>query len=219
MKNPAYTAFLLLLVFVVSWASLIAYNQSTNGQLTEVTAEPLELGESSIGKQLYPTMPAAYAEQGKKVYVSMGCASCHTQQVRVLGMGSDHKRGWGRVSVPRDYINERWVALGNRRAGPDLRNIGERQKDANWLHLKIYKAASVTESATMPNYAFLYKYQKIDGQPSANALRFETTKYAPSEGYEVVPTEEAEQLVAYLQSLKLDYTLPEVPLQYLVNDK
>lgn len=219
MRNPAFTAFSLLLVFAVSWSTLVVYNQMTVGQLEAVTEQPLEAGDSSIGHSLHPGLPAGFAEQGRKVYVSMGCVSCHTQQVRVGGFGGDAKRGWGRVSVPRDYIYEEWVPLGNRRVGPDLRNVGERITDVNEMHKHIYKPDSAVAGSLMPNYPFLYEVREIEGQESANALIFGISKHAPALGYEIVPTDRADQLVAYLMSLKLNYSLPEVPLQYLVNDK
>ena len=55
-----------------------------------------------------------------------------------------------------------------------------------------------------------FQYQKIQGEPSQNALSLHGS-HAPQQGYEVVPTEDAKNLVAYLLSLKQDYTLPEVP--------
>jgi cytochrome c oxidase cbb3-type subunit 2 len=51
--------------------------------------------------------------------------------------------------------------------------------------------------------------QKIQGELSAQAIPL-TGPHAPPPGYEVVPTKDAQDLVAYLLSLKHDYTLPEV---------
>ena len=66
----------------------------------------------------------------------------------------------------------------------------------------------------MPPYAFLYEKRLIaqNGEPSAKALKLPSA-FAPDEGYEIVPTQRAEALVAYMQSLKLDYSLPEARLQ------
>lgn len=63
----------------------------------------------------------------------------------------------------------------------------------------------------MPPYAFLYELKKIGESPSPDALNLANAKpeFRPPEGYEVVPTERANSLVAYLLSLKLDYELPE----------
>jgi len=222
MKNTTFTIFSLLFVVALSWTTLVYYNHSTLGQLQTSAEDLLEPEESLIGKELYPRLVSGHAASGKKVYTSLGCASCHTQQVRVKAFGTDTDRGWGRVSVSRDYIREDRVLLGNHRIGPDLRNIGDRHnKDAdyaNWLHKHIYNARSVAPGSLMPSYPFLYKVRKIEGKASANQLIFGISRYAPLKGYQIVPTQDAADLVAYLMSLKLDYTLPEVQLQYLFGE-
>ena len=60
----------------------------------------------------------------------------------------------------------------------------------------------------MPSHWWLFQDQAIAGQPSQNALKLEGAD-APRPGDEVVPTAEAEALVAYLLSLKRDYALPQ----------
>ena len=62
----------------------------------------------------------------------------------------------------------------------------------------------------MPSYRWLFQDQAIAGQPAQNALKLEGAD-APRPGHEIVPTPEAEALVAYLLSLKRDYALPEAP--------
>jgi cytochrome c oxidase cbb3-type subunit 2 len=63
----------------------------------------------------------------------------------------------------------------------------------------------------MPSYGYLYEYRKIVGQPSAHAVQGLTGSRAPKPGYEIVPTQQAEALVAYLLSLNQNYPLPESP--------
>jgi cytochrome c oxidase cbb3-type subunit 2 len=53
--------------------------------------------------------------------------------------------------------------------------------------------------------------QEIQGQPSDNAVKGLSGPHAPPPGFEVVPTDEANALVAYLLSLKRNYPLPESP--------
>jgi cytochrome c oxidase cbb3-type subunit 2 len=62
----------------------------------------------------------------------------------------------------------------------------------------------------MPSYKYLYRTQKIEGQRSAEAIDLLPPE-TPADGYEVVPTYEAEALVAYLLSLNRNYPLPEAP--------
>ena len=63
----------------------------------------------------------------------------------------------------------------------------------------------------MPGFPYLYHVQEIEEKPSSNALSIPDTfsELQPPPGYEIVPSQRAIQLVAYLKSLKLDYELPE----------
>jgi cytochrome c oxidase cbb3-type subunit 2 len=61
----------------------------------------------------------------------------------------------------------------------------------------------------MPAYRFLYEKRRISGERSADALKL-TGKEAPAEGWEVVPTYDAQCLVAYLMSLDQSHPLKEV---------
>lgn len=169
------------------------------------------------GDVLYPRKASGLAEQGKRIYIQMGCVYCHSQQVRRRGFGADVDRGWGpRATVARDYILQDRVLLGTMRTGPDLAHLGGRYAgDAgrDWNHLHLYNPQIVSAGSTMPPFAFLYKIQEIINEPSANALNFPPdSDFAPPPGYEVVPTRRAEALVEYLLSLKIDYSLPEAPI-------
>lgn len=169
------------------------------------------------GEPLYPRKLSGLAEQGKQVYIEMGCVYCHSQQSRRQGFGADIERGWGlRATVARDYVLQDRVLLGTMRTGPDLSHLGGRYAgDAGreWNHLHLYNPQIVSEGSTMPPFAFLYKTQEIINEPSANALQFPpNSEYAPEPGYEIVPTRRAEALVEYLLSLKVDYSLPEAPI-------
>lgn len=203
MKNLPllFTGIFFCLAF--SWVGLILTGQIQLGGL-----EPISMGE---GEQAYPQYPVGMAQQGKQIYIEEGCIYCHSQQTRRKGYGADFERNWGnRQSVPRDYILQERVLLGTSRTGPDLTTIGQRQPSAEWHHLHLYNPQITSGGSIMPPYRFLYEKRKIGDQPSPRALRFPPgSSDAPEPGYEIVPTERAEQLVAYLLSLKLDYELPE----------
>ena len=61
----------------------------------------------------------------------------------------------------------------------------------------------------MPAYRFLYEQRRIGGEPSAGALKL-NRREAPPEGWEIVPTYDAQCLVAYLMSLDQSHPLKEV---------
>lgn len=63
----------------------------------------------------------------------------------------------------------------------------------------------------MPSYRFLYETRRIGGEASAEALNFtDAAEDAPPRGWEVVPTNDAKCLVAYLMSLDQSHALKEV---------
>lgn len=191
------------LTFLSSWIGLVAYPYLQLGRFTPFTAE--DTGD------INPPPLSGMAVMGQRVYASSGCIYCHSQQVRQVGYGSDLERGWGaRPTVARDYMREKPAFLGTMRTGPDLSNIGARQPSAMWHHQHLYQPGVVSPGSIMPSYRYLYRLQKIQGQRSANAIDLLPPDTAP-DGYEVVPTHEAEALVAYLLSLNRNYPLPEAP--------
>jgi cytochrome c oxidase cbb3-type subunit 2 len=216
MKNLPLLFCGILGALALSFMGLILSSYHQLGSLTQTTEVLDESGNPSAGDPLYPPMMTGAAQQGKAVYVDLGCVYCHTQQVRRAGYGSDIEREWGqRQTVARDYITQGTVTLGNQRVGPDLMTIGDRKSVANWHHLHLYNPRITSNGLSiMPEYSFLYETREIEGvAASANALQFDKgSAYAPAAGYEIVPTQRAEALVEYLLSLQLNYSLPEAQI-------
>lgn len=198
-----------LACFTTSWLGLVAYPYLKLGHLQTV------VDEDTGG--ILPPPRSGLAVAGHKVYAANGCLYCHSQQVRQTDVTtSDMLRGWGsRPTVPRDYMRDKPVFLGTMRTGPDLTNIGARQPSEMWHHQHLYEPSVVMPGSIMPSYRYLYKMQKIEGQPSKDAITGLKGPYAPKPGWEVVPTEEAKALVAYLLSLNRNYPLPEAPEENL----
>jgi cbb3-type cytochrome oxidase cytochrome c subunit len=80
---------------------------------------------------------------------------------------------------------------------------------AAWHHRHLYSPRSVTLDSNMPAFRFLYEKRPVGSEPAANAVQL-TASDAPPVGWEVVPTYEAECLVAYLMSLDQSHPLKEV---------
>ena len=186
-----------------SFTGLVVSSQVQYGSLKPIAMEE--------GEDPYPREPVGIAQQGKLVYENQGCLYCHSQQVRAKGFGADFERGWGdRQTVARDYILQERVVLGTMRTGPDLMNVGERLSVDDWHYLHLYDPQLTSQGSVMPPFAYLFKKQKIGDEASSDALKFPPDyKNRPEEGYEIVPSERAKQLVAYLLNLKLNYELPE----------
>jgi len=165
-----------------------------------------------VDDALYPQPLTGLANQGRMVYQDLGCVSCHTQQVRREGFGSDvgeHSRKWGtRQSVARDYIRERTVLIGSSRLGPDLRNVGARIPEADYFYKLLYTPEATIAGTPiahgMPAYPFLFETRPVGSvQSSHKSIK------VTADGQEIVPTHRAEALVAYLLSLKDTYEYPE----------
>lgn len=148
---------------------------------------------------------------GKAVYVKEGCIACHTQQVRNVDMD----KVWGeRPSIASDYARNKrtdfWRntanLLGSERTGPDLTSIGTRQPSKEWNLIHLFNPRSVVGQSIMPAYPWLFEIK----ESAANA---DVTVQVPEEFRkhikgDIVATEDALNLVAYLQSLK-QVSLPD----------
>ena len=109
--------------------------------------------ESTIRGDTYRTYNAGTAAfAGRDLYISQGCAQCHTQEVRPVAADV----GLGPVSVIGDYANENPVLRGFVRIGPDLFHVASREgfnPDALKPHLKNPQAARPW--SVMPSYSYL----------------------------------------------------------------
>lgn len=132
-------------------------------------------------------------------------------ETHIVATGPDIARGWGlRHSVAEDFLWDDPVQLGRLRVGPDLADVGARLPDADWQLRHLYAPQAVVKGSTMPPFRYLFDTRKIGAQPSPDALKLPTA-FAPPAGYEVVPTDQAKELVAYLLSLHADVPLHDAP--------
>lgn len=198
MKNGPLFFVGLFGALTLSWGGMVLLSHHQLGALAPYFDET----ESAT----FPLRQPGVAARGQLVYADLGCASCHTQAVRRPDYGADQARGWGeRQSVARDYIFQSRVQLGAARIGPDLTNFAGRKPpyDAEDLMKLLY-----TGQGAMPAYKFLFEEHAIVGERSARALKLTGSLAAPA-GVEIVPTERAQTLVAYLLSLNNTYDYPE----------
>ena len=205
MKNGLAIFFFVFAILGLSWAGLLLTAHRQLGSLGQY--------KDPVDETLYPQPLSGVADQGRLVYQDLGCVSCHTQQVRHEGFGADLERKWGqRAGYARDYIRESTVFIGQSRIGPDLRNAGSVELhpyvDADYFYKLLYAPQSVAPGTNMPAYTHLFDVHPLRGrQPSDKALAL-SGRAAPPAGYEVVPTDRARALVAYLLSLKDAYDYP-----------
>ena len=111
--------------------------------------------------------------RGRAIYGREGCAYCHTQQVRYLG--SDMAR-FGAPTLAWETRLDYPQLWGTRRIGPDLSREGA-ARSRDWQFVHLFSPRAVVATSVMPAYPWLF-----DGAPDR-------------------PAQEAEDLVAYLDSL------------------
>lgn len=206
-----HTATLLTIVLggaLVSAAGLIAVPE------WQLAAE-LEPIVDEASQTSYPAPPVRdELAFGRADYRGLGCVTCHTQQTRRPGFGSDHARGWGeRQTVARDLLFDELPVVGWQRLGPDLANIGARQPDAAWHLLHLYDPRAINADSSMPSYRFLFERRELGAgePPPLEALILPDGHPDASHAVAIVPTRRAHNLVAYLLSLDRSHPLAEAP--------
>lgn len=90
-------------------------------------------------------------ERGHRVYLEEGCIACHSRYVR-----PGDPQGWGPPSEIETVLKEAPVTIGNRRQGPDLRNVGAR-RSAVWLKEHFIDPRALVKGSAMPSYAYLFE--------------------------------------------------------------
>ncbi len=200
--SPLSSFIKILFLIILSWTLLILTPMIQFG-----AQKPYE---EQVSGELVPLPLSGLAVRGSQIYEENGCASCHTQQTRNHPLDSASSYG-KRATVTRDLLYQPATVAGFNRWGPDLSNIGERKKSADWHHQHLFSPQSLSPESIMPSYSFLYEKRKIKAQPSSEALKLPAS-IPLEQDEEVIPTSEAKALVAYLLSLNQSYPLPESPL-------
>ena len=194
----------LILVFLAllsAWVGQVAIGYIQVGRLEPVLNEETNYTE--------PPVPSGLAQTGARVFASEGCIKCHSLSVRGPTGSSDLTRGWGqRRSVPRDYLFREPALVGFSRIGPDLSNIGERIKDPAETMMHLYDPRKRKTTSTCPPHPWLFE-KRLAGPKTEN----DALPLTPINWKQTVPSYSAKALVAYLQSLNLNYALPEAPLK------
>jgi mono/diheme cytochrome c family protein len=121
----------------------------------------------------HPLALTASEQRGRVIYSREGCAYCHTQQVRYLA--ADVAR-FGAPTLAWETRFDYPHLWGTRRIGPDLSREGS-VRSADWQFTHLYSPRSIVPDSVMPAFPGLF------------------------EGVPERPTQEARDLLAYLESL------------------
>ena len=191
--------------------------ESTNQSAVLRPLPALELREAnSADTNLLSGLPKAFLRSSSLKDANAALKSLNSTsakaQLWIVPVGPDIARGWGRRrSVAEDFLFDSPVMPGSQRVGPDLADVGTRLPNANWHLLHLYAPQLQVKGSTMPPYRFLFERRQAERHPSPDALVL-PGDLAPPRGYEVVPTQAAKALAAYLVNLHANAPLFVAPL-------
>jgi cytochrome c oxidase cbb3-type subunit I/II len=148
--------------------------------------------------------------QGRDVYISEGCNTCHSQMIRPFRWETER---YGEYSKAGEFVYDHPFLWGSKRTGPDLARegvmTGKTYKPDSWHFNHMYEPRSTSPGSIMPGYPWLYKPGSLDTNSTAakiKGMRKLGVPYAP--GYEKHANDElraqAEQIAAGLQQGGLD---------------
>ncbi len=170
--------------------------------LLSTKSPPHSVNSSAHKTSSEPT--ANSIQLGRQVYLKEGCIHCHSHYVRPNSRDVDM---WG-PHISFDKIkDENPVIIGNRRAGPDLLNVGNRRSRA-WLKQHFIHPQSLSHRSPMPTYAHLFRDGNQRGEHLIDFLtdvssenlteRFRTTNSWIPEASEILPISTGHQLFSKL---------------------
>ena len=167
--------------------------------------------------------------EGRDIYVREGCYTCHSQMIRPFRSETER---YGDYSKAGEFVYDHPFQWGSKRTGPDLHRVGKKFPNL-WHFMHMDDPRSVSPGSIMPAYPWLYT-QDIDTAIIAGKIRAMqklgvpypkeydrqalTDLKAQAEGIALDlqkqnapgdPTKEIIALIAYLQRLGTDITVPQ----------
>ncbi|TCP25209.1 cytochrome c oxidase cbb3-type subunit I/II [Tenacibaculum skagerrakense] len=104
--------------------------------------------------------------EGRDIYISNGCVSCHSQMIRPFR--SEVER-YGEYSKAGEFVYDHPFLWGSKRTGPDLHRIGGKYND-NWHFNHMYDPQSTSPGSIMPAYQWIIK-NKLDKSQTEAKMR------------------------------------------------
>jgi cytochrome c oxidase cbb3-type subunit 2 len=143
--------------------------------------------------------------EGRDVYISEGCHTCHSQMIRPFRAETER---YGHYSVAGESVWDHPFLWGSKRTGPDLARVGGRYSD-DWHRAHLINPRDVVPESIMPSYPWLAEDNLSTDliQRKMRTLRTLGLPYT-DEQIEAAPAEiegktKMDALVAYLQGLGL----------------
>lgn len=147
--------------------------------------------------------------EGRDIYISEGCYTCHSQMVRPFRWETDR---YGEYSKIGEFVYDYPFQWGSRRTGPDLARTGfiggPMYKNTAWHFNHFMDAQKINEQSIMPNYTWFAKKDiNLDMIP-VKIRAMQTLGVPYPEGYDEKAVEDlmlqAEQIVNDLKNSDID---------------
>ncbi len=149
--------------------------------------------------------------EGRDIYVSEGCHTCHSQVVRPFRWETDRYGDYSKIG---EFVYDHPYQWGSRRIGPDLARAGvvggPMYKNAAWHFNHFMNPQKMNEQSIMPNYAwFAKKDLNLDMIP--NKIRAMQTLGVPyPEDYDQLAVED---LMAQAQTIVDDLKASSIDIE------
>jgi len=109
--------------------------------------------------------------QGRDLYISNGCATCHTQMVRPFRSETER---YGEYSKVGEFVYDHPHLWGTKRNGPDLARAGvatgKMYKTATWHYNHFLDPKSIEKQTIMPKYPW-FNTRNIDTSSTPKKIR------------------------------------------------
>jgi cytochrome c oxidase cbb3-type subunit 2 len=154
----------------------------------------------SVQKASVPQMTDS-ERRGLRIYVQQGCPTCHSQQVKSFAEDAP-----GLPTIANDFIHIGRTNLfegtpnvvNAQPTGPNLANIGVLRPSKSWHLRHLYNPEIVNKASEMPAYPHLFRVEKYPGHSTVVDVPDDISP----DNKDVVATQKAIDLVAYLKGLK-----------------
>ena len=174
------------------------------GGLVEIVPLMMSAGAQEPLEGIKPY--SALRLEGRDVYVSEGCYTCHSQQIRPFRSETER---YGHYSVAGEFVYDRPFQFGSKRTGPDLARVGRRYTD-EWHRAHLINPRDLVPESNMPGYPWLQD-QMINPQGTVKKLRALQMLGDPYTDEEVAGAaavveghSKMDALIAYLQGLGIE---------------
>ncbi|MEA3446004.1 MAG: cytochrome-c oxidase, cbb3-type subunit II, partial [Bacteroidota bacterium] len=150
--------------------------------------------------------------EGRDIYVSNGCYTCHSQMVRPFRWETDRYGDYSKIG---EFVYDHPFQWGSRRIGPDLARTGvvggPMYKNAVWHYNHFINPQIMNDQSIMPAYPW-FATDKVDLEITPRKIRAMVTLGVPyPEGYDQIAVEDyrkqAAKIVADLKASGIEVDL------------